>query len=208
MPDRPTFLEDALQGLAFWIGHRRAYYRDYPLAEAALVSEACNLIQAKIDREQILRPEVMYRRLANTSKSPELADLCRVDLAILDSKSPNPYKANAWDAVQFVIEVKRASANEALVNKDLKRLLYFKQVCRPEARAFLIIASESDLPERFVDPDQGISRLHPHPIPDSDGVYHVRRTVKAASSFEKKTSAHYVCICEVFAKPLSKLPKV
>jgi len=208
MPARPTFLEEALQGLAFWIGHRRAYYRGYPIPEAALVTESCNLIQTNLDREQILRPEVMYRRLADTTEKPELTELARADLSILDRNSPNPYEENAWGAVQFVIEVKRASASDALIDEDLQRLFHFKTVSRPEARAFLIVASESTLPARFVDPEKGISRLHPHEIPGTNGVYHVRRTVKAASSFERKESAHFVCICEVFAEHREKLPEV
>lgn len=32
MPDRPRFLETALQGLAFWIGHRQAMFPFYPLS--------------------------------------------------------------------------------------------------------------------------------------------------------------------------------
>ena len=205
MPDRPAFLEKALQGLAFWIGHRRAYYSSYPLAEAALVAESCNLIQANLGSEQILCPEIMYQRLANISET-NISDLARADLVIFDSSSPNPYEKYAGDAVQFVFEVKRASAANALINEDLQRLYTFKTVCRDEARAFLIVAAESELPKRFVDREKGVSRLHPHRIPDTDGVYHVRRTVKAASSFEKKETAHYVCILEVFSEPPQKLP--
>jgi hypothetical protein len=209
MPDRLPFLEDALQGLAFWIGHRRAYYHQYPLAEAALIAETCNLIQSKISANQILRPEVLYRRLADTSKTKGLSKLCRADLVILDSNSPDPYENNAWEAVQFVFEVKRASASKAQIDQDLQRLYHFKMACRPGVRAFLIIASEADLPERFVDPEKGVSRLQSHKIPKTPGMYHIRRTVKAACSFKDKENAHFVCICEVFSEiPQKNLPEV
>ena len=172
-----------------------------------LVSEACNLIQANIPHEQILRPEVLYRRLIDIS-DVEISDLARADLLILDSQAPDPYESFVGDAVQFVIEVKRGGVSDNLINQDLKRLYYFKTKCRQEARAFLIVAAESSLPERFVDPDKGESKLHAHPIPDTTGVYHVRRTVKAASNFKKIESAHYVSIVEVFSEPPAKvLPK-
>ena len=210
MPDRLPFLEDALQGLAFWVGYRRAYYRDYPLPEAALVAETCNLIQSKLDKnQQILRPEVLYRRMVDIKQSVHLSTLCRADLAVLDAHGPDPYKSDVRDAVQFVFEVKRGNAPKAQIDQDLKRLVSFKQQCRPEARAFLIVASEASLPKRFVDPEKGRSKLHAHPVPETTGVYHVRRTVKAASSFDNKMTAHFVCICEVFAHPpKKKLPTV
>ena len=209
MPDRLPFLESALQGLAFWVGYRRAYFHDYPLAEAAIIAESCNLIQAKITPDQRLCPEVLYRRLANTTGTKELSNLWRADLAILDANCPDPYQENVWGAVQFIFEVKRAKAPTAEIDQDLRRLFHFKKICRPGARAFLIVASEAKLPNRFVDPEKGESKLHAHNIPGTTGVYHVRRTVKAASSFKKKETAHFVCICEVFSEPPKKdLPAV
>ncbi|MDZ7663154.1 hypothetical protein [Thiohalophilus sp.] len=209
MPERLPFLEDALQGLAFWVGYRRSYFRDYPLAEAALIAETCNLIQSKITDAQVLRPEVLYRRLADTSMKDELRDLWRADLAILDAAYPNPYQDNVWDAVHFIFEVKRGSSPKAEIDQDLRRLFHFKEVCRSGARAFLIVVSEAKLPKRFVDPKKGKSKLHGHPIPGTTGVYHVRRTVKAASSFDRKETANFACICEVFSQPPKKvLPEV
>lgn len=43
LPERKKFLEDALQGLVFWIGHRHSLFYDYPLTEGALIAEICNL---------------------------------------------------------------------------------------------------------------------------------------------------------------------
>jgi hypothetical protein len=106
-----------------------------------------------------------------------------------------------------VFEVKRASSLKSSIDDDLRRLLSFKKNCHTDARAFLIIASEKELPKRFVDEKKGSSRLHSHDIPKTTGVYHVRRTVKAAASFEKKESANFVCIVEVFDKKPRKLPK-
>ena len=195
LPPRPNQLATALQGLAYWMGYRASYFHSYPLAEAALVTEACNLIQSNLNENQVLRPEVLYRRLANMDT--KAAGRKRADLSILSAGSPDPYKHEVFDHVQAVIEFKRGSTSEALVNDDLKRLLLFKRSCNRSARAFLVVASEGALPDRFVE-DEGVSRLHPHPIPGTKGIYHVRRTVKASPTFAKTNSAHYVCIVEVF----------
>ena len=44
-PSNLSWMEATLQGLAFWIGHRRAFFRHYPLPEEALVAEDCNFLQ-------------------------------------------------------------------------------------------------------------------------------------------------------------------
>ena len=206
MPERPQFLERALQGLAFWMGHRSALFSEYPLPEAALVSEMCNLIQANLSGEQRLCPEVLYRRIVDI-KGTVITKGARADLVIMDASAPDPYEQDIHHAVQFVFEVKRAASTVAAINEDLQRLYAFKKNCANKARAFLIIASEKKLPTRFVDEKSGQSRLRSHSIPKTSGCYHVRRTVKAAASFERIENANYVCIVEVFDKKPRKLPK-
>lgn len=206
MPERPAFLEKAMQGLAFWIGHRSALFNDYPLPEAALVAEMCSLIQANLDNEQRLCPEVLYRNIVNIEHADHLTDQARADLVVVPFSAADPYKHDVKDTVQFVFEVKRASSTRQLVDEDLRRLYSFKEQCQTQARAFLIVASEGNLPKRFVDEKKGNSRLHSHEIPGTTGCYHVRRTVKAAASFERKKTANFVCIVEVFNKKPNKLP--
>jgi hypothetical protein len=64
LPKRQKWLEHALQGLAFWIGHRHSFFNSYHLTEGALVAEACNLIQANLPKHQLtLLPECMYKNL-------------------------------------------------------------------------------------------------------------------------------------------------
>lgn len=206
MPERLDFLEKSMQGLAFWIGCRTALFGSYPLPEAALVAEMCNLIQANLDKSQRLCPEVLYRRIVDI-KGTNITNQARADLVILPVGTLDPYLHDVKDAVQFIFEIKRASSTKQSIDEDLRRLYTFKKQCQTKARAFLIIASEGKLPERFVDKQKGNSRLHSHEIPKTEGCYHVRRTVKAAASFERKETAHFVCIVEVFDKKPLKLPK-
>ncbi|WP_155987027.1 hypothetical protein [Thioalkalivibrio sp. ALE11] len=206
MPERPRFLENALQGLAFWIGHRHSLFRSYPLPEGAMVAEACNLIQANLSDSLELRPECQYKRLVQPDAQLNgIGDLARADLVVFSRNIGNEPNGDP-DRVQFVMEVKRGSAANANINDDLKRLYTFLSGTQTNARAFLIVVSESKAPARFV--AGGKSRLGSHPIPDSLGCFHVRRTVKAAASFSNKNSAHYVCLIEVFRDRPTPLPKI
>lgn len=202
LPNLPRFMATAFQGLAYWMGYRASYFPSYPLPEAALVSEACGLLQANLGKDLRLCPEVLYRRLAKI-EGGNPGRQSRADLVIVSGDSPDPYKNDVSRYVRFAIEVKRGSASESLINDDLRRLLALKRATGNDVRAFLVIASEAHLPERFV-VDAGHSRLHPHQIPGTKGAYYVRRTVKAAPSFQRTGSAHYVCMVEVFAEARPK----
>lgn len=200
------FIKDSLQGLAFWIGYSRAYFRHYELSEASLISELCSLVQAKLPESLRLYPEVMYSHLLK-SESKYLSGKCRADLVILDGDHSSPYKNNISKHVQFIFEVKRYGSPTNEINEDLRRLYHFKKSCHSKSRAFLIIASEAELPTEFVDIDTGESLKDEYKIHGTSGVYRVRRTVKAGASFKKITTAHYVSICEVFEKPQKSPPK-
>lgn len=200
------FIKDAMQGLAFWIGYSRSYFRHYELSEASLVSELCSLIQAKLPESMRLYPEVMYSRLLK-SESKYLSATCRADLVILDGDHSSPYKNNISKNVKYIFEVKRYGSPTDEINEDLCRLYHFKKSCYSKSRAFLILASEAKLPTEFVDIDTGESLKGEYKIPGTPGVYRVTRTVKAGASFKKITSAHYVSICEVFEKSQKSPPK-
>ncbi len=194
----PEWAEKALQGLAFWIGHRHSLYRDYPLSEGALVAEACNLIHANLDAGQVLRCEVQYSQLVPTGMWPlELGPRSRVDLLIA-ADTAHLAKANSLvDQVIAAIEVKRAAAPNSQIDYDLKRLATFK-LQNPSARAFLFVVAEAHRPTRFV-AAEGRAILGKHSIKGVAAHYRVRRACKAAASFSGKASAHYACILEIFA---------
>lgn len=198
LPERLIWLEHALQGLAFWIGHRHSLFNSYPLTEGALVAEACNLIQANIPHDLILLPECLYRNLVpNLTVIDQVTGQSRADLVLcsVEAKALGR-EGNISDHVRFVIEVKRGSAPKRELNSDLKRLYFYLQASNFEARAFLFVVSEGHAHRRFV--KDGKSILGVHEIPDCDGHYRIRRTVKAAASFSGKETAHYVNLIEVF----------
>lgn len=198
LPERQKWLEHALQGLAFWIGHRHSLFKDYPLSEGALVAEACNLIQANLPHDLALMPECMYKNLvAAGTKVEGVGSLARADLVLCASKAREVGReGNIAAHTRFVIEVKRGNASAQSINEDLSRLHAFLKFATPGTRCFLFVVSEGLAPRRFV--KDGKSILGVHHIPGRDGHFRVRRSVKAAASFSGKLSAHYVCLLEVF----------
>lgn len=200
LPDRQKWLEHALQGLAFWIGHRHSLFNGYPLVEGALVAEACNLIHANLPKDLILLPECLYRNLVpEGSGLVGVTGQSRADLVICSRGAAELGRnENISEHIRFVIEVKRASAPKAEIDADLLRLHNFLSVAPAGARALMFVVSESKAPTRFV--SEGQSILGAHPIPSASGTYRVRRSVKAAASFSGKETAHYVCSIEVFCK--------
>lgn len=192
LPERQKWLEHALQGLAFWIGHRHSLFQGYPLAEGALVAEACNLLQANLPHGLLLLPECLYSNLVRAGAQVSgVGRLARADLVLCrDAAKPIGRDGNISEHTRFVVEVKRGDAPARLIDEDLRRLHAFLHVATAGTRCFLIIVSESRAPGRFV--EDGRSRRGVNAIACA------RRTVKAAASFSGKESAHYVCLLEIF----------
>jgi len=197
--DRLPWLEGALQGLVFWMGYRRSLFHDYPLTEAALVSEFCHLIQTNKPEELKLLPERMYRDLVPSGTEIEnITPKARADLVLYDSGTKkNGRNGNMSDSVRFVIEAKRGVADKKDIKKDLLRLHSFLKTQHSGVRAFFVVLSERAIPNgRFV--KDGKAWPGVHRIEGSDGgFYKVRRTVKASLSFTRKKNAHYACLAEV-----------
>jgi hypothetical protein len=190
---QPKWVERALQGVAYWMGHRRCLYRDYPLSEGALVAEVCNLIYANLPKDLQLLCEVQYSDFVKRDPLPKiLQGKIRADLVIAEKPAPSGDKP----APKFVIEVKRASASKSQINADLFRLAVARRLC-PGIRAFLFVISEAKRPKRFVH-KEGHSLSGHHDIPKSRGYYRVRRTWKAAHAFKKRDRAQYACLVEVY----------
>jgi hypothetical protein len=191
----PKWSGRALQGLTYWMGHRRCMYRDYPLSEGALVAEVCNLIYANLPKDLQLLCEVQYSDFVERALLPKIlqgkirADLVIAEKPTSDSDEPVP---------KFIIEVKRASASKSQISADLSRLAAARQL-RSDIRAFLFVISEAKRPKRFVH-KEGHSLSGHYDIPNSDGFYRVRRTWKAAHAFIKRDRAQYACLIEVYPR--------
>lgn len=196
----PAWAERALQGITYWIGHRRCLYRHYPLSEGALVAEVCNLIHANLPDKHSLLCEVQYSSLIHRDEKPtELTVRARADLVVAE-KAKNPEDEAT---PKFIVEVKRAAAPKAQIGADLRRLSAVRGI-RPDIRTFLFVISEAQRPTRFVDED-GKSVLGRQAIPQSEGHFRVRRTWKAAHAYTKRDRAQYACLIEVYPpRPLTQ----
>ena len=189
----PRWAERALQGITHWIGHRRCVYRDYPLAEAALVAEVCNLIFANLADGMTLKCEVQYSSLLKGKESPTLlTQRARADLVVFEKPSDK-----AGEPIpRFIIEVKRALAPRKQILVDLRRLAAVRQE-HEELRAFMFLISEAHRPIDYVNLN-GTSIKGLQKISESDGRYLVRKTFKAAQAISKIDRAQYACLLEVF----------
>src|ERR1035437_7423551 len=180
---QPIWVERALQGVTYWMGHRRCLYRDYPVSDGALVAEVCNLIYANLPEALQLRCEVQYSTFVECNPMPEiLKGRIRADLVVAEKSA----RRGADPIPKFIIEVKRASAPTRQINADLSRLSAVSRAC-PDIRTFMFLISEANPPTRFVR-GNGHSVLGTHHIPDCDGHYRVRRTWKAAHGSQDVTA--------------------
>ncbi|WP_323772662.1 hypothetical protein [Alcanivorax sp.] len=189
----PNWMRPTLQGVTFWIGHRREFFRGHPLGEASIVAEVCNLIQANLHdkRARKLVCEVMFSEfLPGKERQSILTERARADLVV--------YKVEGKGKriPKHIVEVKRASASKKSIRNDLDRLIAVKNEL-PEVRAYLMVISEKGRPDNFVN-EKG--RAITGKQKTKGGFYHVRRVCKASSSFSRKESAHYACVLEVFSE--------
>ncbi|HVK41186.1 MAG TPA: hypothetical protein VM471_01800 [Phenylobacterium sp.] len=166
------------------------------MAEAALVAELCNLVQAHLPKkEQQLRCEVQYSEL--NVHSDVMGPLARMDLLISSRPTPPDDRFKP----RIAIEVKRYGAPKKLIAADLQRLAALK-TAKPNMRAFLVVVAEASLPKEFVNTDgEAISKYVA--IPDTELFHKVRRVLKASPTFRKEQIgvAQYVCLIEVLPKP-------
>ncbi len=188
--DLPKWLKPSLQGVTYWIGHRRSIYRHYYLGESAIVAEISNLVQAHLPDKYRLKCEVQFSKfIKGVEQSSILTEKARTDLVIASVK-------NKVLNAEYIIEVKRAKASKRSITNDLQRLAAVKRE-KPNIRCFLIVVSEAYLPDQFVS-SKGTAKLKKTKIINTSDCYKVRLVCKAASSFKRISSANYACLIEVF----------
>ncbi len=197
---------NAIQGLTFWVGYQHAFYSYYPLVEGALVAELRKLIQAQLPQEKCILPERMYKDLLPPNAHSR--STTRVDLVVADTSAMGAPQGNIARYADYVIEVKRAGATLEKRNSDLRRVCSFLGDAGPGKRGFVLVVSESGIPDDYVSSRSGTSRPGYRKIfseeqgqadsPEIVGHYRVRRTCKASRTFKVTGSAHYACLLEVF----------
>ena len=185
--DRPSAPRDRILD-----GHRRALYSGYSLGESALVAELCNMIFTHLPKEQLFKCEVQYVELLGGMITSTLTiTKARVDIVLLRRSLRKGASANA----EYIIEVKRASSSNAMIDNDLRRLAAVKRA-HPSLVAYLVVIAEADRPKRFVT-EAGSALTTIFRIPDTDQLYRVRRVLKASHSFKNPDRAQYACLIEV-----------
>ena len=80
-PDLPSWVDSVLQGITFWLGYKRQYYRGYHLTEGAIVGELTQLLYSNIENNKKVICEKMYKEIIE-----EWDGLHRLDLLIKDKE--------------------------------------------------------------------------------------------------------------------------
>jgi hypothetical protein len=194
----PPWLNKALQGLTFWVGHRCSIYSDWQLSEGALVGELCNLIHAHLGDNYSLRCEQPHARFLPTKvKHADIGDKARVDLSVWKLVTNSEGKKTLQP--KYAIEVKRATATKGKIDEDLRRLAAIVEA-QSGIRAILCVVSERRLPKRFVSA-RGYRKTGLVPIDKTASSYQVIGVVKASAylKIENLDRAHYCCAIEVFS---------
>jgi len=193
----PLWARKALQGVTYWMGHRRCLYRNHPLSEGALVAEICNLIHANLhDKKLSLKCEVQYSDFFDPGKKPkEIDERTRADLVVYKKTINAEDASKSKIEPKFIIEVKRAGSGKKLIDEDLRYLAIVREKSIYSIRTFLFVISEAKLPKRFVN-EEGMLKIKKGEIPKSNADFRVY-LFKAASAFTKRDHAHYACLIEV-----------
>ena len=194
----PLWLKNALQGLAFWIGHRCSIYSGWELSEGALVGELCNLIHAHLGDDYSLRCEQSYTKFFAAGEKPTaIAAKARVDLSVWKSRLISDGRRRSVPT--FALEVKRAKSQTERIKDDLKRLAAIVEKSAG-IRAILCVISEAHLPKTFVTA-RGFRKVGVFPIEGTDCSYQVIGVLKASPYLSSKNidRAHYCCAVEVLS---------
>lgn len=197
--------DNVLQGLAYWLGYKKQYYRFYPLSEGAIVEETLSLLAANLDLDnKRLNAEVMYKRLYTKE------DQTRADIVISAKPKEKKVSKKEFDYSVYaenVIEVKLYKGKASLqdIEQDFSRLAdclaHGKQ---KSLRCFLILVSQQGIPKPYVT-DNGQASKKAFPVNGSSGfIAKTRRVCKAVGRFDKLDGkdkaanvAFYACLLEV-----------
>lgn len=165
-----SYLENACQALAFWLGYQEARSRRHPIREIAVVTELLALLDAKVVRKQFrVHCETPWSKVEPTSSQNGYLGMKRVDITI--SKD---------EVTHLAIEVKKIEGRitqtaSAPLIKDLAKLCELKKL-REDLAIRLILVSNHTLPNEWITPTGRSARQ----IFEANGVkYRLRRILKA-----------------------------
>lgn len=192
----PHCLTAPMQALAFWVGYQHCVYRYHDLPEGAIVAEFTRLVDAEVGLQRMVVREPMYRDLL-APVGAAWTDAARCDLAIKGKRVGKQQRPT-----EAVVEVKRASADDSVIDADLLALHQLKQA-DPSIRTFVLLVAQATWPSRWVS-HLGTANPEGHSftVVDSGGQeqlvdVRVRRVAKAAHSFRSIHTATYCCLLEV-----------
>lgn len=67
-PKLPYWMDNLLQGLAFFIAYKNRSYWNYSINEGTIVDELCTLLNANLKNGESINREFYYKNISNTKK--------------------------------------------------------------------------------------------------------------------------------------------
>ncbi len=179
----PPWADPALQGIAYWMGYKSQYDREFDLPEAAIVAELHTLISMRL-KDQKIECEIDYNSLHD---SKAVNDTRYADMVIYDKENKRPL---------YAIEVKRYKTGYDAIKKDIEKLRSLQHASGILGKYLIVTVPQKGFPTKLIT-DQGVA---PAKLHESFGknVY-VRRVCKASNSFRHDAvySAQYAILIEV-----------
>jgi hypothetical protein len=188
----PEWLVRAMQGVVFWMGLKRAYYKRYKLSEGALVDELTSLLAAALGASglgyKVTRELKRERLVPSTSKKKALGRKPAVDIAVERGGKGRPAPPIAC------IEVKRAGQSYL---GDIDKLARYRANGGGVWRGFVLVIAERK--PSFVTED-GFAPKKTFET-SAKNAYAVRRVCKALTSgsaaSRKSESGYWACVLEL-----------
>ncbi len=172
-----------LQGVAYWIGHRRCMYRNHHINEGAIIVELCNIMNAHLPKGMLIKCErrYPYTKHANTNARRQVADIV-IYKRIKETKKIRP---------KYIIEVKRSKAGKKRIKDDLEKLTKSRS-CNNNIRHFLFVFSENATTTDDFNEIWNDTSTNEHPLTLQPEVY------MASPGLGPSADAHYSHAIEVW----------
>lgn len=207
-----SHVENASQGILYWMGYRKSLYNGCTIREIPIADQFCTILKSSFNDGSTVQGEVSYEELLWQGAS---------EFENLKTKFADVVIYDVNGNVDTVIEIKRYTSIWKEIHDDLKRLAVLKRD-RPNIKVYELIIGDQVTPREFIDPSTARaisgnifiteSKVDKNPL---NGDYVECSVVRACSLTSKKLSinglendpiavaadlyknAYYACILEI-----------
>lgn len=140
-----SWIEDACQALAFWLGYQEKRSLRHPIREIAVVTELLALLDAKSSRKGFnVYCELTFNKILKVNNCPNELKQRRADIIVSDRD----------ENITHVLEIKKVDSKIPLCSKtpwvnDLRKLECLNKY-NPQLSCRLVLVTGSSLPSQWL----------------------------------------------------------